>query len=190
MGAGRARSVETAAGRWPLTGSGQLISRVPARTRGGFVDRWAPLNVCYPSWVLDFFGLDSEQARWVFGQSAAIVVLIAWLVSVLRQLASSRRQIEKLSDSLVQTTERAWQSRWKDATDFGLRVDSNQRNLLDGIASIVGRPKSSASGSVIDWPLPPPSPPPPKRAKPAESEPVPPPLPDAPPPPSPLKRTR
>lgn len=137
--------------------------------------------------MLDTFGLDSEAVRWVFGQSAAIVVLSAWLVSLLRQLASSRKQIEKLSDSLVQTTERAWQSRWKDATDFGLRVDSNQRNLLDGIASIVGRPKSSASGSVIDWPLPPP---PPKRAKPAESEPVPPPLPDAPPPPSPSKRTR
>lgn len=137
--------------------------------------------------MLDFFGLDSEQARWVFGQSAAIVVLIAWLVSVLRQLASSRKQNERLSETLVQTTERAWQSRWKDATDFGLRVDSNQRNLLDGIASIVGKPKSSASGSVIDWPAPPP--PPPKRAKPAESEPVPPPLPDAPPPPSP-RRTR
>lgn len=158
---------------------------MPARARGGFVDRWAPLNVCYALWVLDLFGLDSEAARWVFGQSAAIVVLAAWLVSLLRERTSTRKRIDALSDSLVQATERAWQSRWKDATDFGLRLDSNQRNLLEGIASIAGRRPSSGSGSVIDWPapLPPPSPAPPKRAKPAESEPVPPPLPDAPPPP-------
>jgi hypothetical protein len=162
---------------------------------GGCVDRLPPLNVCYVLWVLDLFGLDSEAARWVFGQSAAIVVLVAWLVSVLRRESRSQKRIDDLSASLVKTTESAWHARWKDQEDFGLRLDSNQRNLLDGIASIVGKPRSSGSGSVIDWPhpLPPPhAPPAPKRAspKPVESEPTPPPLPDAPPPPSPSKRAR
>lgn len=95
------------------------------------------------------FGLDSSPAlrQWVLGQSVACVILIAWIVTLLRERAVSRRERRELSSLLTQTIERAWQERFKLREDCMLQLDSNMRNLLDAFTSIATKRRGSVESS-------------------------------------------
>lgn len=76
-------------------------------------------------------------ALWLAGQSVGVVILVAWIWTLLRERTASRNQIEKLSGLLLQAIENGWRERWKERDDAVLRIDSNQRNLLEAIKAIV-----------------------------------------------------
>ena len=80
-------------------------------------------------------------ALWLAGQSVAVVILVAWIWTLLRERTVSRAQNEKLSALLLQSIESGWRERWKERDDAVLRIDSNQRNLLEAIKAIVLRRK-------------------------------------------------
>jgi len=102
--------------------------------------------------------------RWLTAQNVAIVVLVLWVLSLHRLLSRSMKRSETLSDQLTLSTERAWHARWKDAEDFGLRLDSSQRNTLEAFVSAATRRARPASSTLhgATRPAPPPPPPQPK----------------------------
>lgn len=104
--------------------------------------------------------------RWLTAQNVAIVVLVLWVVSMHRILFRAQKRNDNLSDQLCQHIERAWHARWKDAEDFGLRLDSFQRNTLDAFMSAAQRRQSPASSSPAPARTAPPPPPPPPKPKP------------------------
>lgn len=96
-----------------------------------------------------FFGLESSPAttQWVLGQSVACVVLIAWIVTLLRERAVSRRERRELSNLLTQTIEKGWHERFKLREDCMLQLDSNMRTLLDAFTSIATKRRGSGEPS-------------------------------------------
>lgn len=77
---------------------------------------------------------------WLLGQSVAVVILVAWILTLLRERTASRLQSERQSNALLQAIENGWRERWRDKDAALLQLDSAQRNLLSHFTELAKRP--------------------------------------------------
>ena len=77
--------------------------------------------------------------KWLLGQSVALVIMTAWIWTLLRQNTASRLRNEKLSDYLVQHVENAMRERLAMADDALLRHDSTVRNILATLSDALSK---------------------------------------------------
>lgn len=83
-------------------------------------------------------------ARWLFGQSVALVVCVLWILFLIRNqrvfrqdAIASRQQSEKLSELLLRSIEGALLERLRQAEQHSLQLDSTMRTLLADFTAAV-----------------------------------------------------
>ena len=77
--------------------------------------------------------------RWLIGQSVGVVILIAWIATLLRDNSSFRTRNDALSDYLVQSTESGLRDRLKQSEQHVLQLDSTQRAVTDSYTRVLER---------------------------------------------------
>ncbi len=84
-------------------------------------------------------GTSHELLAWLLAQSAALVVAILWIVSMLRDRSSWTRERRELSSLLIQTIDNSWRDRWKERDAAALQLDSSQRNTLAAFTELAAK---------------------------------------------------